>query len=205
MPDRDAASTTPTRRRPSRRAALISAAVDEFGATTSLEAVTAAQIAARTGMGLSAFYYHFASIDALLEAVVEALFNGISTRSKPRPDEVDLATWASASMQRQLDWISDRPGEARLLVAISGGSPGGPAVLSAVHGRLTTLSIEVGRDLVALDPRNDELTSEILARSFISLVTEVASLAFDGIAPDRSELRSAAMLLAHRLVTPVAA
>jgi AcrR family transcriptional regulator len=190
--------------RPSRRAEIIAAAIVEFGSAESLEAVSVSQIIARTGMGMSAFYYHFASIDEVLEVVVDELFAGVAARFAVRPGEESLAVWAAGAVGRQVRWLGEHPAETRLLVVFSNGSLGGPTVLAAVHDGMTRTVVPISESLLEMSPALPVLEAEVVSRALVSLVIELADAALDpGLDPTTGldSLATAAEVLAVRLVT----
>ena len=182
--------------RPSRRAEIIAAAIAELGSAESPETVSVAQIVARTGMGVSAFYYHFASIDEVLEVVVDELFAGVAGRFAVGPGEDGPEAWAAGAMGRQVRWIGEHRAEARLLVAFANGSIAVPTVLS----RLTRAAVSIGGSLVAVSPSVPVLEVEVVSRALVSLVTELADAAGDP-STGLDSLTTAAEVIALRLVT----
>ena len=115
------ATTGPTQRRahrPSRRAALLQAGLDEFIAE-GYAAATMSSIAERSGMSTSSLYYHFASKDELLLALVEEI--GASMREAIVQTVADLGPGLLVSpparkvLDGYLDWQMTHPREAELL------------------------------------------------------------------------------------------
>lgn len=190
--------------RPSRRAEIVAAAIAEFGSAESLEAVSVPQVIARTGMGMSAFYYHFASIDEVLEVVADELFAGVAARFAVHPGEETLAVWAAGAVGRQVRWLGEHPAETRLLVVFSNGSLGGPTVLTAVHDGMTRTVVPISESLMDMSPSLPALEAEVVSRALVSLVIELADAALDqglGPATGIDSLATAAEVIALRLVT----
>jgi AcrR family transcriptional regulator len=188
--------------RPSRRAELIAAAIAEFGRPPAIDSVTTAQVAARTDMGESAVFYHFASTDELLKAVIDELFTGIDARFARAPDEGTRADWLTSVMERQIAWMRGAPDEARLLVVLSSASPRGREILAAVHNRLNATTRALATTLQLVRDDIAPLHAEIVARALFSLIIELADSAYGPDQEPRQSietLTAAALIVAHRL------
>ena len=152
------------------RDALIAAATQAFttrGVDSSLE-----EIAAQAGVGIGTLYRHFATRDALIEAVyrsaLDRLCDGVRERlDQGRPDEV-LADW----MQRMVDHVATKKGMAQALKAASTADTS--ELFAYAHQRLRdTLQLMLDAGAEAGTVRADIAPADLLrAISGICLVTD---------------------------------
>jgi AcrR family transcriptional regulator len=116
--------TTPKKRpahRPSRRTAVVEAAMQLF-ASSSSETITVAEIADAAGMTSAAVYYHFASKDDILLEGLRAVGEGVVAETRRLQQEVSAGSATLGDLLvGLLSWLDDRKDQARVWFVTSSG------------------------------------------------------------------------------------
>ncbi|CAN5345273.1 hypothetical protein BH09ACT6_BH09ACT6_09040 [soil metagenome] len=166
------------------------------------------EIAERAEMGLSAAYYHFSSTDELLEAVINEIFGAAAERFRVAPGENSLSEWARGCAMRHTAWMRVEPREARLLLALSEASPGGPRALESFRTRIEAVTVEIAQSIRQLDSAKTAVEAHIVARGMLSLVAESAGMAVNsngGLVDEFDTVVAATGILMERLAGASAA
>lgn len=115
--------TTPKKRpahRPSRRTAVVEAAMQLFASSS--ETITVAEIADAAGMTSAAVYYHFASKDDILLEGLRAVGEGVVAETRRLQQEVSAGSATLGDLLvGLLSWLDDRKDQARVWFVTSSG------------------------------------------------------------------------------------
>ncbi|MFB9858743.1 TetR/AcrR family transcriptional regulator [Paenarthrobacter aurescens] len=159
--------------RPSRRSALLAAALELFAAADPSD-VPMDVVATHAKMTTAAVYYHFASktdlIESLMSGVTDKLAEFFSLASGPS----DLGTWGLQSMRRALVWMQTNPLEAKFFFVRLATTHDGAETLVQFRRDSATLVESIADSIVLLDSSIDPLEAAIMARALMTLVSETA-------------------------------
>jgi len=205
-PANGASSRRPAHR-PSRRDAIVEAAIREF-TETGLSGATIGDVANRAGVSPAAVYYHFPTREDLLIALVRRIGADVEACAALRPgdDTRRGAELIDRVFRDYQEWIAVHPGEARLLwVEAAGRSP----VVEAARRETVTGIVE--RTVELFDIAGFELAPTVAEVTALGLVTVLlATMELDvgtaGPAVSDRQLRHAMSTVGRRLLgsgTPV--
>jgi AcrR family transcriptional regulator len=197
--------------RPSRRAAVIDAAIDLF-ARYPAERITVADIADAANMTAAAVYYHFPSKESILLEGLQGFTRAYLAEVGRLLRERDGANWPASLARAVLDWLDGRERRASAAVFF--------AHSAGLDMTLEALRRETRIELVSLLARSIGATSDrplspsevgVIAIALVSAIETSATswltqdLIFQGLGPRRFREETAA--LAERIVsgTPVRA
>ncbi len=106
--------------RPSRRSAVIDAAIGLF-ATYPAEAITVADIAAAANMTAAAVYYHFPSKEAVLLEGLQSFTREYLAEVRRLTRETDDPEWVSSLVTESMEWLEEHRLGATVFFARSSG------------------------------------------------------------------------------------
>ena len=157
--------------RPSRRSALLGAALELFAASDPSD-VTMDVVAAHAKMTTAAVYYHFASKTDLLESLMSGVTDKLA-RFFPLPSgPSDLQTWGLQSMGRAMEWMQTNPSEAKFFFVRLATTHDGAETLVQFRRDNARLIDSIADSIVLLDGSMDPLEAAIMARALMTLVSE---------------------------------
>ncbi len=157
--------------RPSRKAELLEAALEEF-AVGDISEISMAKIAARVGMTTAAVYYHFKTKEALLEVLLAQTNDSLVEIVVVAQPGMDISTWVNETTVRFGKWVRQHPEAARFLfITASAPNPTVRNLRLKAHNRVVNA---LGEQLRAIDPNYfDTTTSSFAAGALLVMYAEV--------------------------------